>query len=869
MDRTPLYQILDALKLDDPGKFTEPIPDHILKNLAPHIELRPYQTEALNRYFHQINKYERLDLGYINLLSNMATGSGKTVIMAALILDLYKRGYNKFVFFVNRGNIVRKTIENFTNPSSSKYLFADSINIDGKTPSIKAVESLNSIDESDIHILFTTIQKLHGDLFTPREGRITLADIADEKIVLLSDEAHHINAWTVNERLNKEEELEKTTWEHSVRSIYLQNPDNMLLEFTATIDMGNPAIAEKYNDSLLFKYDLKQFRDDKYSKDIILFSVHDDLSQRMLQALLVSQCRLKIAESYGLQLKPVILFKSKTIAESIDNQKIFSALVKNLTDQEVGTALGVDTNALTLLNKYLHENKISFNQFISELKIAFSDERIVNVNDEKEAVDLQIAINRLEDEDNRIRVVFAVEKLNEGWDVLNLFDIVRLYNTRDGQYNRGGEYRPGKTTTQEAQLIGRGARLWPFRLGRDQELDKRKYDKDLDNEVRILEELYYHSPRDTDYLIEIRTALVESGMMDKKDPATVTLRLKDSFKARPIYKGGHVYINDLENNPHADKKTVLDYLSDVRQLEIKLLTQSVTTDIVFGDEEVSRIETATKDYKFADLPRHIVNKALDKQYKFYNFTSLKSFLPKLETKDEFITMLSDVKLKLSGAKNIISDPTNLTWLKIVDNVLTQLQTIIETKDAPKVGTRQFRATLFKEIFKAEKKIIIENALGTTGVGMSEETDDALHLDLKTCEWYAYEEDFGDSYEKRLVKLIDAHIDELHGRWDDLYLVRNEQDLKLYSFADGSLFMPDYLLFLEKHGKDAQTYYVFMEPKGEQLEAGELWKQDFLLQLKSDAKIEKLLGDESEVKIIGLPFYLPIREVEFEEALLAV
>jgi type III restriction enzyme len=31
-------------------------------------------------------------------------------------------------------------------------------------------------------------------------------------------------------------------------------------------------------------------------------------------------------------------------------------------------------------------------------------------------------------------VIFTVDKLNEGWDVLNLFDIVRLY---EGQ-NTGG-----------------------------------------------------------------------------------------------------------------------------------------------------------------------------------------------------------------------------------------------------------------------------------------------------------------------------------------------------------------------------------------------------------------------------------------------
>jgi len=39
-------------------------------------------------------------------------------------------------------------------------------------------------------------------------------------------------------------------------------------------------------------------------------------------------------------------------------------------------------------------------------------------------------LNTLEDKNNRIRAVFAVQKLNEGWDVLNLFDIVRLYESR-------------------------------------------------------------------------------------------------------------------------------------------------------------------------------------------------------------------------------------------------------------------------------------------------------------------------------------------------------------------------------------------------------------------------------------------------------
>ena len=57
----------------------------------------------------------------------MATGSGKTLIMAANILYLYRLGYRNFIFFVNSTNIIEKTKDNFLNSLSEKYLFAPKI----------------------------------------------------------------------------------------------------------------------------------------------------------------------------------------------------------------------------------------------------------------------------------------------------------------------------------------------------------------------------------------------------------------------------------------------------------------------------------------------------------------------------------------------------------------------------------------------------------------------------------------------------------------------------------------------------------------------------------------------------------------------
>lgn len=142
------------------------------------------------------------------------------------------------------------------------------------------------------------------------------------------------------------------------------------------------------------------------------------------------------------------------------------------------------------------------------------------------------------------RAVFAVNKLNEGWDVLNLFDIVRLYETRDGKGNANeGSYKPGKTTIEEAQLIGRGARYCLFQLDAEQPKYQRKFDNDVDNPMRVCETLYYHCWNETRYISELHTALREIGL-DLENVRTCHYCLKESFKDDEVYKYGYVFVNE-------------------------------------------------------------------------------------------------------------------------------------------------------------------------------------------------------------------------------------------------------------------------------------------------------------------------------------
>ena len=92
---------------------------YITTNLNLKFQLRPYQIEAFARFNFHLNQHQNSTNKPIQLLFQMATGSGKTLVMAGLILDLYRRGYRNFIFFVNSSNIIEKTRANFLNSLSS------------------------------------------------------------------------------------------------------------------------------------------------------------------------------------------------------------------------------------------------------------------------------------------------------------------------------------------------------------------------------------------------------------------------------------------------------------------------------------------------------------------------------------------------------------------------------------------------------------------------------------------------------------------------------------------------------------------------------------------------------------------------------
>ena len=302
--------------LPEPTIYAALVPAYIQQGLSKKYKMRPYQYQAIGRFVYHWQK-QRSDDAPLHLLFHMATGSGKTLVMAGLLLYLFEQGYRNFLFFVNSNNIIDKTRDNFLNENSSKYLFSDSILVGDKKIRIREVKNFQATNKDDLNIVFTTIQALHSRMNTPREEVISFEDLREEKIVLISDEAHHINAETKKKNTISAEEKEALiSWERTVFHILNAIYFNVLLEFTATADWSLPQIKDKYRNKIIFDYPLKQFRQEGYSKEVKVWQTNQAPLQRALQAMLLSQYRRKLFEKHGIAAKPVVLFKSKTIKDS-------------------------------------------------------------------------------------------------------------------------------------------------------------------------------------------------------------------------------------------------------------------------------------------------------------------------------------------------------------------------------------------------------------------------------------------------------------------------------------------------------------------------------------------------------------------------
>ncbi|WP_220473284.1 hypothetical protein, partial [Gardnerella vaginalis] len=272
----------------------------------------------------------------------------------------------------------------------------------------------------------------------------------------------------------------------------------------------------------------------------------------------MSEYRRYLFADLKLNIKPVIMLKSQKIKESEAFHDEFFKKLNQLTSYEIMALQSANIPLLSKAIAYFEEKDDTLENLEHSLKNSFAEENTIIMNGGSDNNDVnQIKVNSLEDKDNHIRLIFAVDMLNEGWDVLNLFDIVRLYDSRQGSGKAG---QIGSYTIKEAQLIGRGARYCPFVYEGDKDLKyKRKFDGDLTNDYRILETMLFHSLNDSRYITELKQALVATGLQ-AENPIVLEYHLKDDFKDSSFYKKAYVYSNERLPRGRANISTIEDSL---------------------------------------------------------------------------------------------------------------------------------------------------------------------------------------------------------------------------------------------------------------------------------------------------------------------
>ena len=833
------------------------LPSLISSNLNPEMKIRPYQEAAFRNY---VTYYENENLrrNGNRTLFHMATGSGKTYIMAGLILYLYQKGYRNFLFFVPSSNIKSKTIANFTEPSSSKYLFADSIVIDGEIVKIRKVNSFCDSSDDSINICFTTIQQIHTDYWTVKENGISFDDYKDLKVVFISDEAHHL---TVDTAGKQDKSLDESrSWEYVAKRLYTANPDNIMLEFTATCRLDNPSIREEYENKIVYDYDLKRFRHDRYSKEVQTFQTNLDYLEMCLQALVLSQFRLHLFNDLKQDIKPVILFKSSTIADSRSFAESFGRMLDSLTGDTLMALADTEAKPLQAAFQYFKDKGISLDLLSRELKEGFSETHCIEVNNDSALKSNDIILNTLEDPDNPIRAIFEVKALDEGWDVLNLFDIVRLYDTRDAKNGI-----PGKKTVSEAQLIGRGARYCPFVYDDPGEKYIRKFDEDLENKYRICEEMYYHCHTNSRYIIELHKALVDTGMMDA-NVIVKTLKLKDSFKNSRLYRSGSVLVNNqLEVGSAGSDSLPPNIRSRPYSYHVPDRTATVSTILAESNPILSVSEPTIYTYtvkEISELNYNTVHTAV-RRYSKFRFSNLRKYYPGLSSIREFITssdFLGEIRIDISTSGE---PPSQEDMLNACIRMADKVSSALGDFEKLFVGTNEFRLVPFKDLFY--DKVVNYPDTGTE-LGMPQSESSCWRLDLSDKDWYAFNENYGTGEEKGFVKYFSQRIKLLQDNYDEVYLVRNERHMHIYSFEGGCRFEPDFLLFLIKDDEPVDQLQVFIEPKGTNLLEMDRWKQDFMLDMAEQWKIDsRTIVDDTMFRLVGMPFYNNDNNDDFDKA----
>ena len=214
--------------------------------------------------------------------------------------------------------------------------------------------------------------------------------------------------------------------------------------------------------------------------------------------------------------------------------------------------------------------------------------------------------------------------------------------------------------------------------------------------------------------------------------------------------------------------------------------------------------------------------------------------------------LGSLSITFTGSSKRLDLLDNLDYSKGIKGLLQEVEKEIKNNTAEYEGSAYIEQPI-KNVFK-DKDIRLhkdsERARGQEAF-VAEES------------WYVYDANYGTSEEKKFVELFARHFEELNQSFEEIYLIRNEREVKIFD-KRGRAFEPDFLLFCKQKEKEHMTFQVFIEPKGVHLLEHDEWKELFLQDIRKEEKTIKI--NLETYFITAVPFYNQENENNFIKSL---
>lgn len=388
----------------------------------------------------------------------MATGSGKTMLMGASVYLLNKKyGVKNFLIITPAStDIYNKTIRNFTTGTFDTIWSEDpgfSFNlITGDT--YKNTSDLYFDPNKDANIFIFNISKFgsnakHSEMQWEESGwkdnngnTISIKEfLRRERLVVITDEAHHAQSKASNQIIKKFE-------------------PEAVLEFTATA-LESSRGDDKRKQKVVYKYDIRRFLEDGHGKLIKAVALNlpekdsnkDTISEsekiKLITLLLIHMVKKEaVLHDRSIRgLKPIAFIKVKD--DSVYTKKVF---------EYIRNELYLETDLIKLVIEKMRSQDLEITGLIIDLINRNFENNLEKISKELKRLTerslLYLGTSSKDEEKkfenirkNEIEIVVYIKRLDEGIDMPNIYSMA-VINDNVSEFK-----------TSIKQIIGRGVRL--------------------------------------------------------------------------------------------------------------------------------------------------------------------------------------------------------------------------------------------------------------------------------------------------------------------------------------------------------------------------------------------------------------------------